>query len=454
MGSLRSSQFDSTIISTPLWNDPCVTWGNRTRLAASSSIVLGCICIATLWPASMFSLACLLAMLSLAKRHSLVAGFIFIAAVHCILGYFGAFQAGKLIFTYFDHEATWYAQASFAIALGLFGMSTAYKVSDHSAPTWIESLPIDEDRLRFITKGAVLIGAALMVWVYAKLSVLQLMLSNLAEIGHLRYLGGEAGSDVYLMARALDILTYTLPLLWVLRRGRGDKLIYLVGMLAFLLPLRRASLIFVLLIPFLVNLKAVNYRKIGLILLGFIILYGVSQIVFLNTDEYSTITILGSALPEVRDLAWASRLLDGRFLNGDTFFQQFNPVPAFLSESKRTSTMEYITATLLGYDPDARKFAGLRTTMAGEAYLNFWFIGPPVIGYFLGKGAAWAERSLYSANTISKRYLAAIMLCWICFWLYMGGTQAVASIKAGAVVTFLLFLLSRSRMPDPISAST
>jgi hypothetical protein len=421
------------------------TWGRTARLAFAFTLMVGCILFVTVYPGTTYPLACLLALASLVRGTSLVGGFILLAAIHCTLGYFGAFPAGELIFTYFNHADAWYAKASFAIALGLFSMSTGYKISEHSGPTWVDRVRIDSDRLRKITKLAVLVGASLMVWVYAKLSLLDILLSNLTAAGHLRYLGGQEMSDVYLMARALDILTYTLPLLWVLREYRSDLLVYVIGMAAFLLPLRRASFFAVLLIPFLVKTKGLKYRKVAAALLMLLVCYSISQLIFLSDSENSTLTILGSALPEVRDLAWSSRLLNGKYLNGATFFQQFNPLPAFISESKRSSTMEYITANLLGYDPDERKFAGLRTTLAGEAFLNFWFLGPALAGFLLGRGAAWAERSWNHAPTIPARYLAATMLVWLCFWLYLGGTQAVASVKAGAVVTAALFLLSRQK---------
>lgn len=421
------------------------SWGHIGRYVFALTLSAGCVLLATLEPDWMFPLACLLAVCSLPTKGSLVGGFILLAAIHCTVGYFGAFPAGELIFTYFNHASVWYAKASFTIALGLFGMSTAYKASDHTSLTWIDRIHTDEDRLRTATKAGVLLGAGLMIWVYARVSFLEVMLTNIAAISQLRYLGGQERSDVYLMARALDILTYTLPLLWVLRTRRSDLVIYWIGMAAFLLPMRRASLFAVLLVPFLVKTSGPSYRKVVIALLLLLTLYSLSQLVFINMSEHSLLTIFGSALPEVRDLAWSSRLLNGRYLNGATFFQQFNPLPAFLSESKRTSTMEYITSGLLGYDPDERKFGGLRTTLAGEAFLNFWFFGPPVFGFVLGKAAAWAERSWKYAATVPSRYLAATLLTWICFWLYMGGTQAWASVKMGAVVTAALFLVARRR---------
>jgi oligosaccharide repeat unit polymerase len=420
-------------------------WGHTVRLAWAFTFMVGCILMVTIYPNATYPLACLLALASLVRGTSLVGGFVFLAAIHCTVGYPGAFVAGELIFTYFNHADIWYAKASFAIALGLFAMSTGYKVSDHSGYTWVDRIAIDEVRLRKLTKLGVLAGTALMISVYAKLSVLEIMLGNISEMSRFRYLGGQERSDVYIMARALDVLTYTLPLLWVLRTRRSDLWVYIVGMAAFLLPLRRASFFAVLLIPFLVKTKGFKYRNIFLALLLLMTLYYMSQLVFLDTSKHGVLTILGSALPEVRDLAWSSRLMNGKYLNGATFFQQLNPLPAFMSESKRTSTMEYITADLLGYDPDDRKFAGLRTTLAGEAFLNFWFFGPPVFGFLLGKAAAWAERSWRFAPTLPSRYLAATLLTWVCFWIYMGGTQAWASVKMGAVVTGLIFYLARRR---------
>ena len=72
-----------------------------------------------------------------------------------------------------------------------------------------------------------------------------------------------------------------------------------------------------------------------------------SQIYFLDFDEGDVSSALASALPEIRDLGWVMKLMDGNYLYGATFIQPFDPFPAIIDTWKESHSMGYITATLL-----------------------------------------------------------------------------------------------------------
>ena len=415
------------------------------RIYSAIALIAISILLAVILPQSMFPLACILAIASLHWERSLMAAFFALAAAHVIGGYFIAYLGQDSIYWLFNQHQFWFAQASLTIALGLFSMSTAYRMSHKTTETWINRLAIDEDRLRLAVRVIVLIAAGAMFYIYSGLSIVDLALENLSQLGKLRYLGGESASDVYWIARASDALVCTLPLLWLLKKGKLDYLIYAFGFLALIPPLRRAAIFSVLLLPFLVQTRQVNYRKVAVTFLILLCLYVVSQVYFLQLDQDETLTAVASALPEARDLGWVMQLLGSHYLYGATFIQPFDPVPAFIDTWKETHSMGYITATLLGLDPDERTFGGLRVTLAGEAFMNFWLFGPVIFGLLLGYGAAWARRSMDHARTLPIRYLAVTAFIWICLWLYMGGTQAVATLKFELVVLVVVYFAARKR---------
>jgi hypothetical protein len=420
---------------------------NNIGLSTSVSLLFASLLMAILFPQSMPFLACLLALASLRRDWTLVSAFFFLAATHCILGYFLAVRSEEHIFFNFDHHEVWFAQAAFAVSLGLIGVSIGYQFSDHTSRTWVNYLSIDEDKLRIVTRVAVVLGAAAILYMYSRFSLAQALLENFISAGRLRYLGGESVSDIWIAAKALDILTYSLPLLWVIRKNKIDYLTYAVGLATLLLTLRRASILSVLLVPLIVRSEKINFRKLAVVFLVLISLYSASQIVFLNADKDSAVAAVASAFPETRDLGWVMALMDGKYLYGSTFIQPFDPLPTFISDWKQTHTMQYVTANLLGLDPSTNDFAGLRLTMAGEAYMNFWLLGPPLLAPLLGFGIAWSERSLKFSDAIPVRYLSATLFLWFSFWLYMGGTQALGTIKFGAIVLFVMYFSSRKHVP-------
>jgi hypothetical protein len=415
------------------------------RLYFAIALIVLSLLSATLLPQTMFFMACLLSLASLRLERSLIAVFFALAALHCIGGYFIAFRGESSLYWLFNQHEFWFSQATLAIALGLFSMSTVYRLSDLQKTTWIGKLSIDEDRLRVVTRIVVVAAGGLVFYMYSQFSVIDLALQNFSDIGRLRYLGSESAMDVYTVGRVSDALLCALPLLWLLKTRKLDYVIYGFGLLAMIPPLRRAQLFAVLLLPFLVRAKEINYRKLAITFVVLLSIYVVSQFYFLTLGEGDSFNAVASALPEARDLGWAMKLMDGHYLHGVTFIQPFDPFPAIIDTWKASHSMGYITATLLGVDPDERAFGGLRVTMAGEAFMNFWFFGPVLLGSLLGWGAAWAARSMNRSVDLPSRYLAVTAFVWICFWLYMGGTQALATLKFNAVILLLMYSLAFRR---------
>ncbi len=317
------------------------------RLAAHLALIVLAILLAVVLPQTMFWMACVLAIASLHRGRSLVSAFFLLAAIHCVLGYGMAFKGEESISWLATGQQVWFAKAALAIALGLFSMATAYRFSKHAQPTWLNGLSIDEGRMRNLTRAAVLIAAGVMFYLYAGFSVIDLALQNITEVGKLRYLGSESAVDAYMVIRVSDVLVCTLPLLWLMRQKKADYLIYLLGFVALLLPLRRASIFAVLLLPVLVRFKSINYRKLALLFLVLLAIYGLSQIALMTVYDYDVLSSAASALPEVRDLGWAMELLRSNYLYGATVIQPLDLLPGLIDTWKKTHSISYITAELL-----------------------------------------------------------------------------------------------------------
>lgn len=415
------------------------------RISAGIATIAISILLVVLVPTSALLVAFALCLASLRWERSLIAAFFLFAAFHCMLGYFAAFAGEEGIYWLATGKTLWFAKADFAIALGLFSMATAYRFADHAKPTWVNGLVIDQDRLRIVSRAAVLIAAATMFYLYAGFSVIDLAMQNFAEVGKLRYLGSETATDAYLVIRVSDALVCTLPLLWILRRNRLDKLVCFVGFIALLLPLRRAAIFSVLLIPVLMQARTINYRKLTIIVLVFVLIFAASQIALLSFTDNDATSSFASALSEVRDLGWVMQLIQSNYLYGTSLIQPLDPFPGLIDKWKNSHSIAYITAELLNVDPESRSFGGLRITFAGEAYMNFWYFGPVMCGLLLGLGAGWADRAMQHAATLPIRYLGLTAFVWICLWLYLAGTQAVATLKFEVVILCAVYFLSRKR---------
>jgi hypothetical protein len=263
----------------------------------------------------------------------------------------------------------------------------------------------------------------------------------------------------------MDLLTFSLPLvvasaLW--NRNWLDRMLALAGTVAFLLPLRRANLMSVVVVLVLVHWmktgkSLLRYMTVFLVLL---LAYVASQLALVNLlgsdfDEQTGFAVAGSALPEVRDLGWTMDLLEDERLYGATFLQALVPLPSFVSNFSQTHSLRAVTSQLIGLDAE-RHTGGLRLTLSGEAFLNFGYFGPVGIGFLFGIACSYARTmvdALAWRRTMWSRYLAATILTWVCLWIYLSGTQSGATIKVGGALMLAALWMSRVR-PEPAIAAT
>jgi hypothetical protein len=323
-------------------------------------------------------------------------------------------------------------------------------------------------RLIWVARGVLLAGAVMMLVLYLSIGLIPLLAGN---AGQARYLTSQAGDDYivseWLIARALDLLMFSLPLVLVSaswRKRRWDWLLALFGFFAVLLPLRRANVLSVLFVVLIMGAlrsdKALLKRGLAAALL--VAAYAVSQMMFSNligglgdVEVDTGLSIVGSALPEVRDLGWTIELLNGEHLQGATFAQALVPLPSFVSDFSQTSSLRNITSRLIGLDVE-RRTGGLRLTLAGEAYLNFDFFGTIVIGFLFGIACALTRvlmSALQDKQAIWAYYVASVIFVWLCFWVYLGGTQAAATVKIGSLLLALsLFAAYRRNTNNEVPA--
>ena len=162
---------------------------------------------------------------------------------------------------------------------------------------------------------------------------------------------------------------------------------------------------------------------------------------------------VGSALPEVRDLGWVMSLSDEKW-GGVTFVQALLPVPSFVSDFSQTYSLRQVTTRIIGMDQDGQT-GGLRLTLAGESYFNFGYTGVVIVCALFGAACAALDVAtdlLRKGKGMAGLYISSLLFGWLCFWLYLGGTQAAATIKIGLVVTIGMLFLSRVTPSRGISA--
>jgi hypothetical protein len=397
---------------------------------------------------------------------TLVFAFFVCATCHAGVGYLLAQPTSRLIWIGTAAER-YYACSFLVISAGLLAAAMGYAVAlprpMQAVRRWAEGFRADEATLFWVGRALVLIGAATMFTIYARVGLIPFL--NGAP-GQARYLTSQLGNEYrlteWLISRALDLLTFGLPLVVISATWRKERLNWLlasVGLVAILLPLRRANVLSVLFVLLIIGgLRSGKVKLMrGLVAVVLVIAYGASQLVFINLmglaklDLETGTAIVGSALPEVRDLGWTIELLEGDRLQGTTFAQALVPVPSLLSDFSRKESLRAVTSRLIGLDME-RRTGGLRVTLAGEAYLNFDYFGPVFVGFLFGIACAVIEAvvgALRRHGETWAHYVAALLMVWTFFWLYLGGTQAAATIKMGALLLVGALFLSRQRRPAP-----
>lgn len=290
-------------------------------------------------------------------------------------------------------------------------------------------------------------GSVVMFVIYWRLGFLD-YLTIPAKWPYLRYItsdlaGGSAG-DEWLANRAMDLLTVSLPFL-VYRVAKRPRFLTIalivVGYTALLLPLRRANLlgvIFASLILVGIGRHDVYRLTRRWIVIG-ISLYVFSQCLFLagilagDPSPETVLAVSSTALPEVRDLAWTLNRLDGEKLEGTTFVQALIPLPSIASDWSAKHSLRAISTKLIGVDQTGQS-GGLRLTIMGEGFVNFGYLGAIAISFLWGCGIAWCEERLLTigqGKSEFANYASVMCFVWLCFLIYLAGTQAAAFVKVG-----------------------
>ena len=362
----------------------------------------------------------------------------------------------------------YFPKAFMVVAEGLAAAAIGYSIALRRPLTRVkqvsERLDIDDQVLLRWSRWLAGAGALIIALVYLRVGYIPLLS---AAPGQARYLTADISSSFqqyeWLINRGMDFLTDSLPvvLVWAIyRHESSNTLTALLGVLALLMPLRRANLISVIITVLVMEfLKTGKLRKRYIaIVIAASLSYGASQLVFFNLigvapDTSEVLGAVGSALPEVRDLGWVMSLSDEKW-GGVTFVQALLPVPSFVSDFSQTYSLRQVTTRIIGMDQDGQT-GGLRLTLAGESYFNFGYTGVVIVCALFGAACAALDVAielLRKGKGMVGLYISSLLFGWLCFWLYLGGTQAAATIKIGLVVTIGMLFLSRVTPSRGISA--
>lgn len=397
---------------------------------------------------------------AVSKRHGRLAhSFFAAAAIHAIFGYVGAEYSEFTIWIQDFDTIHLYRRAFVIVGLGLLFCSVGYALpigrSVNQLTTRLGRFRISDALFLRCARVTAVGGALLMFSMYLYLGYLPIF--TLAP-GAMRYITQDLSvnylRDEWIVNRALDLLTYSLPFVATAALWRGrliDWVISIAGLLAFLMPLRRANMLSVILVILVVSAlsrrgRIAHYVAVVLVL---IVLYFASQVVFLQLfnldfEAESGFTLAGSAFPEVRDLGWMLTMFDNEWLLGRTLVQPFVLIPSFWSDFTQKNSLRNVTTELIGLD-DERQTGGLRLTLAGEAYLNLGYPGVMLIGVILGVCIAFLERAvilMMRARSAAGLYVAVTCMVWLCVWVYLAGTQAAATVKVGLIIFAVMIALS------------
>ncbi len=364
-------------------------------------------------------------------------------ACHAVIGWMVAEPSASAIWIG-TGGAQLYATAFFVVSLGLLAGAFGFSIANQrqlSLPTF------DEDRFRVISRRLALLGAGGMFVVYYSLHALPWQI-DLLTIGSTRYI---TGITEWVINRFMDLLTITVPVLFLF--GKREKVYGLIGLFGLLMPFRRANIMAVLLlIAICWSIRHNRFKPLLVCIALAVSIYASSQLLYFGilarkVDTHESIAALGSALPEVRDLGWMVQLTDGHRWWGATFVQPVLPLPSFIVPWVQEHSLRSVSTRLIGLDRE--NTGGLRLTLAGESFLNFGFFGVLVVCFAWGLAMRWIDSAIRSAlpNRRLHVYLVSLMLSWVAFWIYLGGSQASGIIKAGIGICAILLIITRSRSP-------
>ncbi len=400
----------------------------------------------------------------LGTRQTLCVLFFLFAVGHIFVGYMLAGMTTERT-TIRSNAGVFFAQAMLINSVGIFAGAMGYRWSlANRASGVIRGIPelIDSDTAEKLFRVLVVIGSALMFYAYWKLGFLDYV-TQPAKWPFLRYITGDilggTATDEWIVNRAMDLLTVSLPFL-LIRMARKPKivgiLLAVIGYVALLLPLRRANLL-VVTVAFLMLLGIERqdvYRFTRKVVVGAAILYVISQCIFLLgvfADDVSAgdvLNVSSTALPEVRDLGWTLALLHGEELNGETFAQAVIPLPSIASDWSSKHSLRAISTKLIGMDQSGET-GGLRLTILGEGYINFGYWGAMAAGFLWGMVVGWCEKLLQNTGKqvcLFTNYVVVLCFVAVCFLIYLAGTQAAATVKVGALLVLGVAWASKHRM--------
>lgn len=363
-----------------------------------------------------------------------------------------------------SNAQTFFAQAMLINSIGIFAGALGYLSKISGRPSsLIPGIPmlIDKNIAEKLFRLLLILGAALMFYAYWKLGFLD-YLSQPSKWPFMRYITGDilggSAADEWIVNRAMDLLTVSLPFILIRMAKRPRPLgilLAVVGYVALLLPLRRANLLAVTM-TFLIFLGIERYdayRFIRKVVVSAALLYVASQCIFLlgifadNMSPLDILSVSSTALPEVRDLGWTLSLLNGETLHGVTFAQALIPLPSIASDWSSAHSLRAISTKLIGLDQTGET-GGLRLTVLGEGYINFGYFGAVGAGFLWGLAAGWCEKLLQAVGMhtpIFVKYVAVLCFVWVCFLIYLAGTQAAASVKVGALLILGIAWASKYR---------
>jgi hypothetical protein len=389
--------------------------------------------------------------------------FFTVAVMHI---FFGFLMAGLTTehTSILSNEEIYFSQSMLINSMGLLAGAIGYCCSlGGRSSEMIPGFPILVDKR--IAAGTfrllLILGSAAMFFAYWRLGFFD-YISEPSKWPFMRYvtsdiLGGTA-ADEWIVNRAMDLISVSLPFILfssVKRRSTSGILLSILGYLALLLPLRRANLLAVTL-TFLILLAIERqnvYRVTRKALAWTAFLYIVSQCIFLfgifesGASPKQVLTVASTALPEVRDLGWTNSLLNGETLNGMTFAQALIPLPSISSDWSSSHSLRAISTKLIGLD-ETRQTGGLRLTIFGEGYINFGYFGAISAGFLWGLAVGWCEKLLQATGkhrTDFENYAAVMCFVWICFLVYLAGTQAAATVKVGGLLVLGVAWASKYR---------
>ena len=141
-------------------------------------------------------------------------------------------------------------------------------------------------------------------------------------------------------------------------------------------------------------------------------------------------------------------LVGDKRLYGATFVSLV-PLLGRVSDVKSEYGLVETTTQLIGLEGMAMT-GGLRLTVGGEGFLNFGALGCLIMGVIFGGLCGFLSHLnavLLKKRDFASSFLAASLFLWICFWIYLAGTEATGAVRNGLLILAAMFFVARVRVP-------